>query len=135
MTHRQIVTAYWLCLLLLCVTAIGAFHQGMRRGVALGVQEANSSESVAAGMHAAELVAALDAGRVREVRRGLDLVIDSAIATHYLRLQAPDRMGGAPDPSLQWHYAHLLEHRRHSPSSSRAEHIGRKVAAALGREL
>ena len=132
MKRRQTEMLYWLALLLLAVTAIGAFHQGKQRGIALGIEQAASTELVATGMHAAELVRALDARRYREVRRGLDLMIDSAIATHYLRLQAPEALGGAPDPSLQWDYAHLLEHRRAKPSTSRTEHIGTQVAAALG---
>jgi hypothetical protein len=135
MTRRQIVAAYWLVLLLFGATALVAFHQGKQRGLELGIRQANSSEGVAAGIHAVELVGALNAGRTRDVRRGLDLMIDSAIATHYLRLQAPDAMGGPPDPTLQWRYAHLLEHRRHSRSTSQTKHIGTQVAAALGRPL
>ena len=132
MTRRQTITAYWLALLLFAATAVGAFQQGVQRGIAMGIEQASSAELVATGVHAAELVKALDARRHREVRRGLDLMIDSAIATHYLRSQAPEALGGAPDPSLQWDYAHLLEHRKAKPSTARTEHIGTQVAAALG---
>lgn len=134
MTSRQTVAAYWLSLVVLAMTAVGSFHQGVQRGVQVGKRLATSTEGIANGVHAAELIQALDAGRRQEVRRGLDLMIDAGIATHFLRVQTPDATDEA-DPSLEWHYAHLLEHRRNSPSTSQTEHIGRTVVAALGPAL
>ncbi len=134
MSSRQSVTVYWIALAILSVAVVGSFHQGMQRGIEVGKRVASSSEAIANGVHAAELVAALDAGRHRDVRRGLDLMIDAGIATHYLRLRTPDGLEGV-DPSLQWDYAHLLEHRRHSASTSRTEHIRRTVVAALAPSL
>ena len=134
MTSRQTIAVYWLALVVLSVTAVGSFHQGMQRGIEVGKRAATSSEGIANGVHAVELVQALNAGRNREVRRGLDLMIDAGIATHFLRLQAPDDPRET-DPTLEWRYAHLLEYRRSAPSTSKTEHIGRTVVAALGPAL
>ena len=109
-----------------------AYERGVEVGYQQGLGAADSHHGVTTGTQALFLLNALEAGDHERVERGLDLLVDVGISSHYLHLLVPERMGGTPNQNQQWLYQRLIDHRRQIASSvGPTEHIGPQVAAAL----